>query len=255
MIDLHCHILSDVDDGAKRLQDSMRMAKVAFSQGIHTIIATPHHKNGRYINIKEQVVEKVKSLNEQLKIEGIPVTILPGQEIRLYGDIIKDYERGELLSVNDNSKYIFIEFPSNSVPNFTDRLFYELHMKGLIPIIVHPERNNQIIENPSILYNLINKGALSQITAASLVGRFGKKIKKFSFELIDHNLTHAIASDAHNIEGRNFFMEEAYEIIKKIYGVDMVDIFHNNAFSIVNGKACYQDTPQQIIKKKFLRIF
>jgi len=255
MIDLHCHILPSIDDGAETLQVSLDMAKEAVCQGIHTIVATPHHKNGKYKNEKEFILQQTLQLNKHLHDEKIPLTVLPGQETRIYGEMLEDYREGKILTLNQTTEYMFVEFPSSQVPQFTERLLYDIQVEGLTPIIVHPERNKRLIEEPDILYDLVNKGALTQITASSLTGRFGKKVKNFSFDLIDANLTHVIASDAHNISGRSFHMQEASEIISSQYGVDMLYLFQENAEAIVNGSACFKDIPEKVKKKKFLGIF
>ncbi|MEB4860638.1 tyrosine-protein phosphatase [Priestia megaterium] len=255
MIDLHCHILHGIDDGAKIMEDSLKMAKQAVSEGIDTIVATPHHQNGKYINEKNDIVPRVSALNDYLLQENVPLTILPGQEVRIYGELIGDYRDGKILTLNQTNKYIFIELPSSQVPRFTEQLLYDIQIEGLIPIIVHPERNSCLIENPNILYNLVNTGAMTQITASSLTGRFGNKIKKFSWDLINANLTHMVASDAHNLSGRNFHMQEACEWIASEFGIDTLYMFYENAESIVNGYACFKDTPEKVRKKKFLGIF
>ena len=149
-----------------------------------------HHKNNQFENEKIDILEKVSEFNEHLPNEGIPLTILPGQEVRIYGEIIEDYlSGGKILPLNETN-YLFIEFPSGSVPRYAERLLYEIQAEGLVPIIVHPERNQEIIQNPDILYKFVNNGALTQVTAGSLTGYFGKKIKKFSEQLIEADLTH-----------------------------------------------------------------
>lgn len=255
MIDIHCHILPGIDDGAQTLDDSLKMAKQAVSEGIHTIIATPHNQNGKYINEKLSVIERVDQLNLQLKKEAIPLTILPGQESRIYGELIEDYINDKVLSLNNKNKYVFIEFPSNQVPRYSEQLLFDVQAEGLTPIIVHPERNVKFIENPDLLYNLVNKGSLTQVTAGSLTGRFGKKIKKFSSDIIQANLAHAIASDAHNISGRNFFMAEAMEVLEKDFGLDMLYLFLDNSEAIAHGNVCFKEAPEKITRKKFLGIF
>lgn len=255
MIDIHCHILPGIDDGAKTIYDSIDMAKEAVREGITTIIATPHHKNNQYENEKLDILDRVTELNQTLSQEGIPLTILPGQEVRIYGEIIEDYlSGGKILPLNETN-YLFIEFPSGSVPRYAERLFYELQTEGLIPIIVHPERNQEIIENPNLLYKFVNNGALSQVTAGSLTGYFGKKIKKFSEQLIEADLTHFIASDAHNIHNRTFKMAEAMDTVEKKYGIDMVYLFRENAELLAQGKNVYKEIPQQVQRKKFLGLF
>jgi protein-tyrosine phosphatase len=255
LIDLHCHLMPEVDDGAKDLQESVEMAKMAVAEGITHIVATPHHNNGQYSNSKQQIVAKVRELQDALQKENIPLTILPGQEPRINGDILQDYENGNLLTINDFGKYVLIELPSNHVPRYTEQILFDLQMKELTPIIVHPERNQEIIENPDILYQLVKRGACTQITASSITGHFGKKIKKFAFDVIEANLTHFIASDAHNVTTRPFRMQEAYEMIEKEFGVSTVYFFRENAELAVNGQTIYREIPQRIKKKKFLGLF
>lgn len=255
MIDIHCHILSGIDDGAIDLNDSLALARAAVQEGITTIIATPHHKNGRYENNKQSILQKVNELNAVLQKEQIPLTILPGQEPRIYGEILQDYEIGEILTLNDGNQYLFIEFPSGHVPRYTEKLLFDIQLQGITPIIVHPERNQELMERPDLLYTLVEKGALTQITAASLAGLFGKKIMKFSLQLIDANLTHFVSSDAHNISNRSFKMSEAFEVIEKKYGVESVYLFKENAELLVVGKNIYKEHPSKIKTKKFLGIF
>ncbi|MGG1630907.1 tyrosine-protein phosphatase [Rossellomorea sp. NRS-1567] len=255
MIDIHSHILPGIDDGAKSIEDSIEMAKQAVSEGIHTIIATPHHKNGKYDNKKSDILPLVGSVNEALQRENVALTVLPGQECRIYGEILEDYHKGEILLLNQSSQYLFIEFPSSSVPRYAERLLYDIQVEGLTPVIVHPERNSELIERPDKLYKLVKNGAITQLTASSLVGYFGKNIQKFSEQMTQANLTHFIASDAHNIHNRTFKMEEAMDYIEKKYGIDMVYYFTENAEMLVDGKTIYKEIPELIKKKKFLGIF
>ncbi|MGF6953414.1 protein-tyrosine phosphatase [Neobacillus sp. B4I6] len=254
MIDLHCHILPGVDDGARDLSESIEMAKKAVEQGIHTIIATPHHLNNRYENPKQTIIDRVRELNKILLDEKIDLNVLPGQETRIYGEMVEGYETGEILPI-DNTQYVLVEFSSSHVPRYTEKLFYDLQMKGLIPVIVHPERNQEIIERPELLYKLVKKGALTQVTAASVCGDFGKKIKTFSLQLIEANLIHFIASDAHNTSNRTFKMREAFSIIQAKYGNDMVYLLEENGELMIEGSHVYKEVPERIKKKKFFKIF
>lgn len=255
MIDIHCHILPGIDDGARNLEDSIQMAKAAVKEGIHTIIATPHHNNGYYENTKQRILKKVEELNLSLKKESIPLNVLPGQEPRIYGEILEDYNKDQILTLCNRGKYLFVELPSNHVPRYTEQLLFDIQMNGLTPIIVHPERNQEIIEQPDLLYQFVKKGALTQVTASSIAGHFGKNIKKFSMQLIEANLTHFIASDAHDVSNRTFRINEALDEIEKKYGVDMVYLFTENAELLVQGKAVYKELPLRVKAKKFLGLF
>lgn len=255
MIDIHSHILPGVDDGANSLEDSLSMAKQAIAEGIHSIMATPHHQNGKFNNYKDHIIQQVNELNRQFQHHNINLTVLPGQESRIHGELINGYVNGEILTLNGNGKYLFVEFPSNQIPRYSKQLFFDIQSQGLTPIIVHPERNSKIIENPDLLYEFVTQGALTQVTAGSITGRFGKKIKKFSSDLIKFNLTHVIASDAHNVSGRGFYMAEAHEIIEDKFGLDLIYTFQDNAHAIINGENCFKEIPEKVTKKKFLGVF
>ncbi|TSB48575.1 tyrosine-protein phosphatase [Alkalicoccobacillus porphyridii] len=250
MIDCHCHILPNLDDGAASLAHSIEMAKVAVSEGISTIIATPHHANPYFDTTAEQMLTGVEEVNRALVAESIPLTILPGQEIRLYGELCEQLALGKSLPLTGEGRYVLVEFPSNSVPAYSERLFYELAVQGYIPIIAHPERNKALIEKPSKLFELVRNGALTQITTSSVTGHFGKNIKEFTNQLIEANLAHILASDAHNLEARTFRMRQATEIIEKEYGSGTLYQFRENAERIVTNEVMSIFPPEPIKKKK-----
>lgn len=255
MIDIHSHILPCLDDGAKDLDESIEMAKLAVSEGITKIIATPHHKNRDYNNPKEKILQQVEMLNTALSQHKIPLTILPGQEPRIYGEMIEEYESGEVLTLNNGGKYLFIEFPTGHVPRYSEQLLFDIQLKGLTPLIVHPERNSEIIENPDMLYKFVKNGACTQITSSSVTGHFGKKIKKFTMQLVESNLTHFVASDAHNLSSRPFRMNDAYRELVKEFGVEVEYYFKENAELLLEGKTVIKETPEKIKKKKLFGIF
>ncbi len=130
MIDIHCHILPDTDDGAAHFEESKAMALKALEEGITTIIATPHHNNGTYANPKSNIIQKTRDLNEAFKAENIPLTVLPGQETRIHGDLPKGLERGESMTLADGGLYLFVELPSDHVPRYTSKMLYDIQQQG-----------------------------------------------------------------------------------------------------------------------------
>lgn len=255
MIDLHCHILPGVDDGAKTMEDSIQMAKMAVEEGITHLLATPHHMNRDWMNEKSKVKELVKEVQNEIDQESIPLTLFPGQEIRMYGDILDDIDKDKLLFTDELQQYLLIEFPTSTIPNYTERLFYDLLSNGKIPVIVHPERNRMIQEEPDQLKKLIDHGALAQLTAASYTGGFGKNIQKLSKQMIEANFVHFLASDAHNTNNRAFHMKEARNQIKKEYGSDKWNEFHQTTKDLINGDIVIAPTTSKISKKKFFKFF
>ncbi|WP_339213266.1 CpsB/CapC family capsule biosynthesis tyrosine phosphatase [Ornithinibacillus sp. FSL M8-0202] len=249
MIDIHSHILPGIDDGAQTITDSLAMAQEAVKQGIHTIIATPHHQNGQFTNVREDIEKYVEILNGTLQEENIPLTVLTGQETRIHGDMLQELETGIIATLN-HTQYVFVEFPSGDVPRYAEKMLFDIQVAGYKPIIVHPERNRHIAEHPSTLYNFVEKGALTQVTAASLAGKFGKAVQKLSHQLIDHNLAHFIASDAHNTTSRGFIMKEAYRILKNEHGNEAYYMFMENAQLVVDGHYVNRIEPERIQKKR-----
>ncbi|WP_173918690.1 tyrosine-protein phosphatase [Halobacillus sp. Marseille-Q1614] len=255
MIDIHSHILPGVDDGAQTMEESIQMAQEAVEEGITTILATPHHQNGHYNNYKNDILIQVNELNRQLREKNIPLTVLPGQETRIYGEFVEGLQNNEILPLNETTDYVFIEFPFDTVPKYASNLLFNLQVEGYKPVIVHPERNKRIQENPNVLYSLIKNGAFAQLTAASLTGKFGGTAKKVSKQLIEANLVHLIASDAHNVKSRTFHMKKAYDVIKKEYGQDMVYFFSENAYYLIENDNLASETPEHVKKKKVFGLF
>jgi protein-tyrosine phosphatase len=251
MIDIHCHILPGLDDGPAHMEESIKMAVNAVDSGISTILATPHY-NSRFINTNKEIIAKTEELNRALMDMNIPLCVLSGQEIRLFGEMLETYEKEELLSVNNNGNYIFVEFPANHVPHYAERVLFDLQLKGLTPIIVHPERNSYFMEQPDALFNFVKNGTLTQVTASSYIGRSGRKVKSFTQKIIESNLTHFIASDAHDTVKRPFALREAYEQVQKEYGTHLRYFFEENARLLTVGDTVMKEDPEKIKRRKIL---
>ena len=255
MIDLHSHVLPDLDDGAQHLEDSLALAREAVDSGVTVLYATPHHRNGVYNNEKEDIIQCVDYLQQQLDAQGISVQILPGQEIHVYGEIVEDIKQDRILTYNNEGKYILLELPYDQVPSSIERILYEIQLLGITPIIPHPERNQAIRKHPGRLYDMVKRGALTQLTAASILGKFGRDVQRFSLQCIEHNLSHLIASDAHRAGRRGIVIAEAYRFIEKQYGAYVSQQLKRNADTIHQGEDVYVDPPERIERKKKSKFF
>ena len=251
MIDLHCHILPGVDDGAASLQESLSMAEQAIAQGITHLLCTPHHNNGRYENEKSSVIAAVHHLQNALDERNLPLTLLEGQEVRVTGELITAIEKDHLLFTDITDTYLLLEFPTQDVPAFSESLFFELRTLGKVPVIVHPERNAIFREDPNRLIPFLEMGCLAQLTAPSIVGIFGKQIQKTAHEMVTHNLVQMVASDAHGISKRRFYLKEAYEIIEQEWGKEKVLQMQQLARDLVNGDDVTYPSYTEVKKKKF----
>src|SRR5699024_5841917 len=130
MIDIHSHILPGVDDGAKDEQASIDMAKAAINEGITHIVASPHHKNGVFDNYRDEIQMQVTVLNDLYKMNDIDLTVIPGQEVRIYGEVVEDLKNGALQTINE-SKYMLIVFTSARVTRYTDLVLYDMHIERI----------------------------------------------------------------------------------------------------------------------------
>ena len=241
LIDMHCHILPGLDDGAGSLEAAMRMAKAAVNDGIRTVIATPH-RNAKYRESRETVMNRVRELNRALRRKHIPLSILPGQEIRTHAGMIRDLFSQAILRLNGSS-YLLIELPPWQIPEELDDWIHELRLQGMTPIIAHPECNKAIAADPDKLYHYVEQGVLCQITAHSVTGAFGRKLQKLSIELCRRNLTHFVASDAHDTARRGFCLGQAYREIERILGYQYADYYRANSECLLYGQEIIQWEP------------
>ncbi|QSF44123.1 tyrosine protein phosphatase [Paenibacillus tianjinensis] len=221
-----------MDDGATDWEAALSMAQDAVQDGISTVVATPHHANGVYMNPAPTIGQAVQLLNERIQQAGLPLLVLPGQEIRLYGDLLNDLEQSQLLTLA-GSKYILLEMPSSRVPRTMEETCHELVIQGFVPVIAHPERNAEVAANPATLERLVELGAVGQVTAQSLAGTFGSKLQKLSLDLCRRNAVHIVASDAHDSSHRPFGLSEAFKVVEKELGTVTFDNFRQNSQRII----------------------
>ncbi|KPD05600.1 hypothetical protein AM501_25290 [Aneurinibacillus migulanus] len=260
-VDIHNHILWGLDDGAQSPEETLALARDAVQNGITHVIATPHHMDGKYENPASSIMQRVDEANRLLTEHEVPLTILPGMELHLYGEIVQDFRAAKqtLLTLNHTQSYVLLELPYDHVPAYTERLLFDLQMDGYIPVIAHPERNHAIRERPSTLYRMVERGVLAQITAASVAGKFSDKYQEISRKLIEHNLIHFIASDAHNVTRRGFALKAAYEWIDHKLGQQYTRFFQENACRLISGRDIAAPSPlpfeRKKKRKKFLGLF
>jgi protein-tyrosine phosphatase len=252
MIDLHCHLLPGIDDGSKDMETSLKLAQEAVENGITHALLTPHHMNGVYINHKSDIIRLTEEFQKAITDTGIELTVFPGQEVRINGDLLQALDDDDILFADDGNRYLMLEFPDDDVPTYTNDMIYQLQMRGIVPIIVHPERNTKIIKHPEIISQLLEKGCLSQITASSYVGTFGEKVETFSRQLISTGQAYVFASDTHDLPGRKYEMNEAFKKMKSEFGQGLAEEFKENAKFIINGDIVVPHAVQstQTVKKR-----
>lgn len=235
LIDLHCHLLPGVDDGSKDLDMSLGMARVAVQQGISHIVLTPHHMDGTYVNHKSDVLAKTTAFQQALTAAEIPLTVFAGQEVHLTGDLMKALDTDDILFLDANERYLLLELPHSEVPAYTREIIFALQTRGIVPVIAHPERNHGFQTDPDKLYDFMQMGCLTQLTASSYVGVFGDSVEKLTAKIINAGMGITFASDAHNFKGRRFLMADAYAKLADQAGAETAARFKSNAKAIING--------------------
>lgn len=202
MIDLHTHILPGVDDGVKTMEAALEFARVAADDGTRTIVATPHYRDGFYMNPRDEVLAAVRELNAKLVEASIPLEVLPGAEIHVCSDLVQRVKDGHAPTLADNGRTVLFELSMSQYPVDLENFVFQMRLAGLQVLFAHPERIRFFQEDVKRYEAVIRLGAFGQITTGSVLGTFGEDIEQFSEELVRKRLVHVLASDAHNTRGR-----------------------------------------------------
>ena len=232
MIDIHSHVLPGLDDGSRDLEESLAMLSLAAEGGTTDIVATPH-ANPKYTFDPETVAAKTVELRDARGDRGEDLPRLhTGCDFHLTFENVNDaLERRTRYTVN-GGRYLLVEFPDLLIYPKTAELFQRLLEVGLVPIITHPERNELLQKRLADLKAWVEMGCLIQVTAASLLGRFGRRAESFARTLMDENLVHFIASDAHDTKHRPPGMREAHAEVQRGWGSARAE-----ALFVANGRA------------------
>jgi protein-tyrosine phosphatase len=203
-----------MDDGAKTLEESVAMLRLAAENGTSDIVASPH-ANHEFKFDPDIVAERLAILRDA--VDGA-IRIHTGCDFHLSYDNIQDSLKNPTKYTINHKSYVLVEFSDLLIPNTTDDVFYQMQSAGMIPIITHPERNMLLQKRIDKLEEWAQSGCLLQVTAHSFLGRFGKQAKVFADLLLERGLVHIVASDAHDTKHRPPSLKEAYEYVAKQSG-------------------------------------
>lgn len=227
MIDLHCHLLPGIDDGAKDLDESLEMARVAVADGITQIACTPHIYPGLYENDGPSIDAAVKHLQKAIDDADINLRLLVGADVQLAPDMVEGLKTGRIPTLA-GTRYFLFEPPHHVAPPRMEDMIFRLLSEGYVPIITHPERLTWIEDHYKTLCDAFDGGAWIQLTAGSVTGYFGRRAKYWSERMLDEGRVHIIASDGHNLRRRRPEMSAARDAISVRLGdaaaLDMVSI-------------------------------
>ena len=238
MIDIHCHILPGVDDGAGDMKTSLEMARIAESNGTTAIIATPHSNVPGIFDVDIELDFKaiVSQLNSELVAQGSKVKIYPGCEIFGAGDFLNLLKGGQLLTLND-SIYPLMEFDFYEHPASVFVKLEQVLAQGFVPIVAHPERYLFVNEDCASVEHLKDMGCLIQINKGSVTGKFGADAHRCAHEILVKGLANFVASDAHSPVMRTPDMSDSYTTVCDLYSKQYADLlFKENPARVLNNQ-------------------
>jgi protein-tyrosine phosphatase len=237
MIDIHAHILPGVDDGPQTVRNSLQMMRQAQEAGLEAICATPHILNHVTPELDAAISQAFEVVRREAQEADLKVQMSLGSEIYLRPDVMA-LRRHHFFSLDRSGKYVLMELPLGRFPLGTDRLIYDLRLEGITPVIAHPERSLVKTDQLQQVEGLVRQGALMQINAGSILGRFGRHPRRMAERLLERGLAHVVASDAHDVQGRSFcLLADAYRRTVGILGRDQAErLFVRNPGSILAGE-------------------
>lgn len=212
MIDLHSHILPELDDGSQSLEESLAMARMAVQSGVTVMVATPHCMDDR----AQQVYAAWRLLREALRDTEIPLKLYLGMEIFGTADTVRLLRAGRLFPLN-GSQYPLIEFSFRSTGEEETQILYQVLRAGYRPLVAHPERYGYVRENPELINLWTKMGCLLQVNRGSLLGRFGPGAQRMAAELVERGFVTAVATDAHSLRVRTPWMKDIQSLLSQEY--------------------------------------
>jgi protein-tyrosine phosphatase len=240
MIDLHCHYLPGIDDGAATLEEALALARAAVDDGIHTAVMTPHVHPGRYENNASSIRKLCRAFQQVLVHKEIPLEIRVGGEVRISEDIMSMIEQDEIpfLGEIDGYRIVLLEFPHSHLIVGADKLVERLLARRVRPLIAHPERNKEVMRNPDKMRPYVKEGCLLQVTGGSLIGAFGKPAQQCATQLVERGWVSVVATDAHNLEHRPPNLHLAYGALVELGGESLArELTEHMPSRIIAGNA------------------
>jgi protein-tyrosine phosphatase len=201
LIDLHCHLLPGLDDGPADIDETISLARFAAADGTRTIVATPHVREDYPFDLG-LIAERAQQVNDRLARASLGVTVEQGAEVAVSMlRVLDDTTLATICLGASNS--VLVESPYQQATDLLEQALFDLQLRGFRPVLAHPERSPSFMGDPDRLAALVDRGVLCSVTSASMAGRFGRTVQRFSRLLFERGLVHDVASDAHDVERRS----------------------------------------------------
>lgn len=251
-VDIHCHLLPDIDEGSKSWDESLAMARMAVAEGTSTVICTPHQLGSYAHNDVQTVRARTDELQRLLQQHQVPLLVLPGAEVRLELNLIEQILNGQVLTLADRGQHVLVELPHETyIP--LGGVLKLLDQHGLTGILAHPERNQGLLRQYREIQSLVGQGCLMQVTADSILGMFGPRCQRCVEQMLIDGTVHFVATDARGAQSRRPLLRRAFELVCELCGIDMaVELFCRNPAFVAAGEDIPLRPPKQR-RRIFLR--
>lgn len=249
MVDIHTHVLPQVDDGSDSFEESLTMLRRASLSGVDTVVATPHWLPGSFIISNDERDLLVEELQQRVKEAQLPVKIVSGRECYFAPDLFsfdKDFNR---FTFGNQGHYLLIESPMQQIPPYVDQMIFDIQIREITPIIAHVERYADVIEDPNIVRKFIEKGCIVQVNLGSVRGRYGSAVQETAQILLTHRLAHIVASDMHTAHSTP--LGEGFLEVSSLVGEEeALRLMDERPRATVEGRAIPRPEPLEYRPKK-----
>lgn len=237
LVDIHCHLLPGIDDGASDLEASLAMARMSVEQGVDTIVVTPHQLGAFDHNRGDDIRERTAQLQAELERHAIPLRVLPGADVRIEDHMIAGLESGEVVSLGDHKKHVLLELP-HELYFPLEPVLQALKARGMVGVLSHPERNAGLLAQQGLIERLVDGGCLMQVTAGSLVGGFGPDSQAMAERMATRGLIHFLSTDGHSPKRRRPRLGDALHAAERLVGEEAARLWcADNPRAVADGRA------------------
>jgi len=235
MIDIHCHLLPNIDDGSGSWEESLQMVEIAVQDGITGAVATPHWIQGTTWQPRPDYVRSlVAEFNDKIAERGIDFRVYAGMEVGIIPDLPRLVASGEILALADGD-FVLIEIPFYSLPIGLDEVISGIGSIGKTAVLAHPERSRDFQRKPDSMIRLAGMGALVQVTAGSLAGSFGDSARKCALEFANLDVLHFVSSDSHSTKHRRPVVSKGLSVLEKHIGKEKVEEIVLNSYKVIES--------------------
>ncbi|QDT68472.1 Tyrosine-protein phosphatase YwqE [Planctomycetes bacterium MalM25] len=235
-VDIHCHLLPGIDDGAADLDASLAMARMSVEQGVDTITVTPHQLGAFAANRGDDIRARVSALQQELKLHDIPLTILPGADVRIEDHMLAGLLSGDVVTLGDHGKHVLLELP-HELYFPLEPVLDDLRRYGMVGVLSHPERNAGLLARQDLIAPLVDYGCLMQVTSGSLVGGFGPASQEMAERMAREGLIHFLSTDGHSPKRRRPRLNDGYTAATKLVGEEAAKLWcAHNPRAVAEGR-------------------